>query len=218
MDADTTSFKLIIGHFLIGLTGGFSHCVFMCHPFVLHISSKFSDSNAGYRILIPNLFYNLGRTFTYTVLGIIIGFAGTIATYAGNTFFNIQKLSALIGGTILVVFALLYFLNISSFNFMPKLKVVDKIKKYTPTNPFFYGVLLGFLPCGLSMNAFILAIPSGSWYIGGLMLFVFGIGTSVAMMMLAVFGSYVMQYVKYFKHITSILLFIMGIYYIMQFI
>ena len=207
---------LVTGHFLVGFAGGFGHCILMCHPFVLHISSTFSDSNAGYKILIPNFFYNAGRTITYTGMGALVGGLGSIATYAGQNFLNIQKFAALAGGIILVLFAVMYFFNLSSFNFLAKLKIMNKIKKYKPNNPFFYGLLLGFLPCGLTMGAVIGAVPSGSWYTGALMMAAFGAGTSVALMILAVLGSYIMQYVKYFKHLTAILLFIMGIYFIYQ--
>lgn len=86
---------LILGHFLVGFAGGFGHCILMCHPFVLHISSIFSSGNSGYRILIPNFFYNIGRTFTYTCLGAVAGGLGSIATYAGQNFLNIQKFVAL---------------------------------------------------------------------------------------------------------------------------
>ena len=207
---------LILGHFLVGFAGGFGHCILMCHPFVLHISSIFSSGNSGYRILIPNFFYNIGRTFTYTCLGAVAGGLGSIATYAGQNFLNIQKFAAFAGGIILVLFAVMYFFNLSSFNFLAKLKIMNKIKKYKPNNPFFYGLLLGFLPCGLTMGAIIGAAPSGLWYTGALMMAAFGIGTSIALMILAVLGSYIMQYVKYFKHLTAILLVIMGIYFIYQ--
>ncbi len=66
------------------------------------------------------------------------------------------------------------------------------------------------------MGAIIGAAPSGLWYKGALMMAAFGIGTSIALMILAVLGSYIMQYVKYFKHLTAILLLIMGIYFIYQ--
>lgn len=207
---------LMAGHFLVGFAGGFGHCILMCHPFVLHISSTFSDSNAGYKILIPNFFYNAGRTVTYSLMGALVGGLGSIATFAGQNFLNIQKFAALAGGIILVLFAVLYFFNLSSFNFLAKLPIMNKIKKFKPNNPFFYGLLLGFLPCGLTMGAIIGAMPSGSWYAGALMMAAFGIGTAFALMILAVLGSYIMKYVKYFKHITSILLFIMGIYFIYQ--
>lgn len=207
---------LITGHFLVGFAGGFGHCILMCHPFVLHISSAFSDSNAGYKILIPNLFYNAGRTVTYAGMGALAGGLGSIATYAGQNFLNIQKFAALAGGIFLVLFAVIYFFNLSSFNFLAKLKIMNKIKKYNPNNPFFYGLLLGFLPCGLTMGAVIGAVPSNSWYIGALMMASFCVGTSAALMILAVLGSYIMQYVKYFKHLTALLLFIMGIYFIYQ--
>lgn len=212
----STYINLIIGHFIIGFTGGYGHCILMCHPFVLHISSSFSASNAGYKILIPNFFYNLGRTFTYSVMGAVIGSLGSIALklMTGDEFVNVQKITAYIGGSILILFAIMYFLNISSFNFLAKLHIVNQIKKYKPNNPFFYGVLLGFLPCGLTISALIGAMSSGSWYLGGSMMASFGLGTTFAMMTLAVLGSYIMRYVKYFKHITSLLLFFMGIYFI----
>ncbi|HIZ88700.1 MAG: sulfite exporter TauE/SafE family protein [Mucispirillum sp.] len=210
------SLGLIFSHFLVGFAGGFGHCILMCHPFVLHISSTFADSNSGYKILIPNFFYNAGRTITYAGLGAVAGGLGSIATYAGQNFLNIQKFAALVGGIILVLFAAMYFFNLSSFNFLAKLKIMNKIKKFKPNNPFFYGLLLGFLPCGLSMGAIIATVPSGSWYTGALMMAAFGVGTAVALMILAILGSYIMKYVKYFKHITAILLFIMGIYFIYQ--
>lgn len=210
------SLGLIFSHFLVGFAGGFGHCILMCHPFVLHISSTFADSNAGYKILIPNFFYNAGRTITYAGMGAVAGGLGSIATYAGQNFLNIQKFAALVGGAVLVLFAVMYFFNLSSFNFLAKLKIMNKIKKFKPNNPFFYGLLLGFLPCGLSMGAIIATVPSGSWLTGALMMAAFGTGTAVALMILAVLGSYIMKYVKYFKHITAILLFIMGIYFIYQ--
>ena len=118
---------LITGHFLVGFAGGFGHCILMCHPFVLHISSTFSDSNAGYKILIPNFFYNAGRIITYAAMGALAGGLGSIATYAGQNFLNIQKFAALAGGIILVLFAVMYFFNLSSFNFLAKLKIMNKI-------------------------------------------------------------------------------------------
>ncbi len=135
---------LILGHFLVGFAGGFGHCILMCHPFVLHISSIFSSGNSGYRILIPNFFYNIGRTFTYTCLGAVAGGLGSIATYAGQNFLNIQKFAAFAGGIILVLFAVMYFFNLSSFNFLAKLKIMNKIKKYKPNNPFFMVCYLAF--------------------------------------------------------------------------
>lgn len=206
----------IFGHFLIGFTGGFGHCVLMCHPFVLYVSSTFSDSSSGYKMLIPNFFYNIGRIITYSCMGAVAGSLGTVAAYAGNNFLNIQKFAALIGGVTLILFSVMYFFNLSSLNFLAKLKIINIIKKPKFKSPFLYGLLLGFLPCGLTMGAVIGTISSGSLFIGALMMAAFGIGTSVALMVVAVLGSYIMKYVKFFKHLTSVLLFIMGIYFIYQ--
>ena len=213
-------FEYIFLHFLLGLSGGFGHCILMCHPFVLHISSTFADTNAGYRILIPNGFYNLGRTVTYTFMGLVIGSIGSIAGAAdalsNNNLLLFQRSVAIIGGSLLIIYAVLYMFDVSSLNIFTKLPIVKTLKKFNPKNPFLYGIVLGFLPCGLSMGALLGTISSGSWLIGGLMMAAFGFGTTFAMMILAIFGSYVMKYVKYFRHITTILLFIMGIYFIYQ--
>lgn len=209
---------LILGHLSVGFTGGFGHCVLMCHPFVLHISSLYADKAPGYKILIPNLFYNIGRTITYTFVGAVIGGLGSLAAsiFKNDSFVFFQKTVSIAGGAILILFSLLYVLNISSLNFAKKLPIVSNIKKLSPSNPLLYGIILGFLPCGLSMYAFFAVIPSGSWYAGALMMAAFGIGTSAAMMVLAVLGSYITKYVKVFKYITSLILFAMGIYFIYQ--
>ena len=39
------------------------------------------------------------------------------------------------------------------------------------------GMLMGFLPCGLSFAAFARALPSGSAWAGGTLLLAFGLGT-----------------------------------------
>lgn len=216
----TGNLEYIFLHFVLGFSGGFGHCILMCHPFVLHISSTYADAKAGYKILIPNGFYNLGRTVTYTFMGIAIGSIGSIAGAAdalsNNNLLIFQKSVAIIGGSVLIIYAIMYFFDASSFNLFTKLPIVNKLKKINPKNPFVYGIVLGFLPCGLTMGALLGTISSGSWYMGGAMMAAFGFGTAFAMMVLAIFGSYVMRYVKYFKHITTVLLFIMGIYFIYQ--
>lgn len=202
----------IIGFFLIGLTGGFGHCVLMCHPFVLYISSKYVGSKTGYGLLYPHIYYNLGRIVTYTALGAVAGFFGSVVQYAG-TFVNFQKTASIIGGIVLIFYAVFSLFHIKfSLSFFSKFNSL--FGKLSLSNPFFTGLLLGFLPCGLSMGAVIGAASTGSVLSGALSLTAFGLGTSVALLLVAVFGSMAMKYSSKLKFASVILLFFMGIYFI----
>ncbi len=199
--------------FIIGLTGGFGHCVLMCHPFVLYVSGRYSASRAGYSMLIPHIYYNLGRILTYSALGAAAGFLGSVVQYAG-AFTGVQKLAAILGGILLTVFAALSLSGISGAFFPAKLNISKYISRFEPPNPLFLGLMLGLLPCGLSMGAVIGAASSGSAFTGALLLFAFGIGTSAAMMTMALFGNLALKYSVILKKAGGILLFIMGAYFI----
>lgn len=202
----------IISFFLLGITGGFGHCVLMCHPFVLYISTKHVGALPGYKLLIPHVYYNLGRILTYSVLGAIAGFFGGVVQYAGS-FVNAQKAASVTGGVILIIYAFLSFFHIRLFA-SDSSKFNALFKKIEPSNPFFTGVLLGFLPCGLSMGAIIGAASSGSALFGACALALFGLGTSAAMMLMALFGNMVIAWSSKLKILSFILLFLMGCYFI----
>lgn len=204
----------ISAFFLIGFTGGFGHCVLMCHPFVLYVSSKYAITKQGYSMLIPHIFYNLGRSITYAILGSIAGLLGSVLQYAGSTFIGIQKFAAIIGGIFLIVYGLLSISSSYSIFSLSKFNFSKIINKFEISNPFVFGIILGFLPCGLSMGAIIGATSSSSFFKGAILLFSFGIGTTFAMMVMALFGNIAIKYSVALKKIGSILLFFMGIYFI----
>lgn len=202
----------IISFFVLGVTGGFGHCVLMCHPFVLYISTKYIGSRRGYHLLVPHMYYNLGRTFTYSILGAVAGFFGGVVQYAGS-FVNVQKSASIIGGIILIIYAFLSFFHVKLFN--SNSSVFSRLfKKLEPSNPFVTGVLLGFLPCGLSMGAIIGAASSGSTVFGAFALAAFGLGTSTALMLTALFGNMALAWSAKLKILSSVLLFFMGCYFI----
>jgi uncharacterized protein len=67
--------------FLIGLLGGFSHCIGMCGGFVLTYTLKLSENAVvskpnTWQQIYPHLLYNSGRVLTYTLLGEIFGILG----------------------------------------------------------------------------------------------------------------------------------------------
>jgi hypothetical protein len=60
--------------FLSGLLGSFGHCIGMCGPLVATYSVRTTLRGLG-----PQVFYNLGRITTYSVLGGAMGLTGSFA-------------------------------------------------------------------------------------------------------------------------------------------
>ena len=69
--------------FLLGFLGSF-HCVGMCGPIALAVGGKGSN-----KFLFNKIIYNLGRSLTYAMLGLVIGSLGFSLSLAGIQ----QKLS-----------------------------------------------------------------------------------------------------------------------------
>ena len=197
---------LIFSAFLLGLTGGFAHCTGMCSPFVLYVSSKFSA--VGYGLLIPQLKYNLGRISTYIFLGVLVGFLGNLGII--NDYLVIQKTVTVAAGFFLILFA---FAN--ALKFHPKIPLLSRLAKLPAVNSaYLTGVALGFLPCGLVLGALITAALSTGPLTGGLAMAVFGLGTSVALLLTALFGGLLLKYIPVAKYIFSAILIVSGIYFI----
>ncbi len=128
--------KILLSLFSLGLFGGFSHCGFMCGPFVLmQVNSNLKNlkiENITYLkklkglALIP---YHLGRITTYSILGFICAFVG-------NNIRNNNNLN-LISAIILFIGALLVF-NLILKNFQINLfsKIFKKLVNFSKLNPF----------------------------------------------------------------------------------
>ncbi len=201
------------GFFILGISGGFGHCTLMCNPIVVLVSSRFCADKPGYQLLIPHLFYNAGRIVTYMILGAIAGILGSVLQYAGDTFMNVQRLSSIVGGSFMVLYALstLFHIHtklITKFNFH---KLVNGLQL---SSPFLFGLAFGLLPCGLSMGAVIGTVATGNAMQSALLMMAFGIGTMAAMMTMAVFSSVALKYIKILNKFAMVFLIIMGIYFI----
>lgn len=171
---------LIVTGLLLGLTSNF-HCIGMCGPIAMAIPVN-RKSNAT--ILAGTLEYNLGRVFTYAVLGAIVGSFGLSI----NTFGILQWIS-IIAGAGLIIFAWRKYL----VNLTPALSIslgiesfVSKnlgriIKSNLPLKLFFLGSLNGLLPCGMVFAGLLNAVLTGNILYSALAMAAFGVGTLPAM-------------------------------------
>ena len=173
--------------FMVGLLGGV-HCVGMCGGIVGALSFGLPEQARG-RILamMPYLLgYNIGRLFSYTVAGALLGGIGALAAhllvlnqaqtilqiiaglfmvalglYLGGWWFGINRLER-VGGRLWAVLE-------------PHARKLLPVR--SPGQALAMGLVWGWLPCGLVYSVLIMAMSSGSAVDGALLLLSFGLGT-----------------------------------------
>lgn len=173
---------------LIGFLGSF-HCVAMCGPIALALSGG-SENNAKY--LLGRSIYNLGRIFTYGVIGLIAGMLGHTLLMAGFQ----KSISIAIGAFMIISVITVYYLPIKSGTNVVSLKInafIKKvfsgvIKKKNTTSLFIAGMANGVLPCGFVYIALAGAAATQEPFSGAGYMIMFGLGTFPAMMAVSAFG------------------------------
>jgi len=158
--------------FVFGLLTGF-HCLGMCGGFVISYSTKLGK---GYNPL-PHLAYNMGRVITYTALGFVVGFLGSVVKMSYHTqgvlIIAAGGVMILLGLNLLGIFTL--FRGVGAKNPLEKL-VACGVKGNR--GPFVLGLLNGLVPCGMVYIVLFTYVPfSGSALQGALSMAVFGLGT-----------------------------------------
>ncbi len=192
--------------FIIGLLGS-GHCIAMCGGITTMLTSALptNQNNDSQQIPINNqkyvkpsskfilvFNYNLGRIASYSFIGAIVGFTGSIAAKnLGMPLAGLKMFSALF--VILLGLYLgqwLMWLNrIESLGkwlwqyispFASKALPVD-----TPIKAFTLGAVWGWLPCGLVYSTLTWALASNSIISGAGVMFFFGLGTLPALLTLS---------------------------------
>lgn len=180
--------QLLITGFVLGAVSSF-HCVGMCGPIAFSLPVHYLPKSQK---ALGIFLYNLGRIFTYSLLGLLFGFVGRQVYLGGMQ----QGFSVFLGA--LILFALLG-------SFLPKkLFRVRWAEKFTQALQRFigrymqqrklYGLFVlgaanGLLPCGMVYFAITGAMAAGTVDGGVLFMAAFGFGTLPAMFALSFFGS-----------------------------
>ncbi len=177
--------------FTIGLFGSL-HCVGMCGPIAL--SLPYQDETK-LRTLINVLTYNFGRTFSYTIIGIIPGIFGLGVFVSGY-----QSSLAIILGILMILIAL-FSINIEQqilkikgykkFNNWLREQFARQFKKGNRSTLLSIGLLNGFLPCGMVYVGVAGAITQGHILDSMLYMMFFGLGTMPLMILMSFSGHWV---------------------------
>lgn len=181
--------------FFIGLLSAL-HCFGMCGGIMgaltmgLH-PDKRQDTTA---LLKFTLAYNIGRILSYSLAGIIVGFVGQ------TTVTLIPELGGMLLRPIFLIFVILLGFYVGGW--LPKLALIEKLGqpiwkvlqpigvKYLPIqkvrHAFLFGLIWGWLPCGLVYYALVMAFAQHGILESGLFMLAFGLGTFLPMLLAGV--------------------------------
>ena len=184
------------------------HCVGMCGGFISTLMLATSNQNSPEhqnKVNLKNSFaYNFGRIISYSIAGLIMGLFGfAIAEVLSQ--YNVYMALQVFASVILISIA---FNIIGVFQFSKRLERVGMLvwqfiqpmgKRLLPVDSFskavLFGMLWGWLPCGMVYSALLFSITSGSAINGMLVMLFFGLGTLPTM----ISAGYLVDYLNKFK-------------------
>jgi uncharacterized protein len=200
----------------LGFLGSFGHCAGMCGP----ITAAFSLSQAGsqptvepqkhaiaWRQIFFHLLLNLGRIFSYAIVGIAIGAIGSVLVAGGQMAgigSGLRRSIAILTGILLIGFGL----SQVSPGLLPRLPFLHPLvsgklhQRFSSSmvklslnqqwwTPLLLGALWGLIPCGFLYTAQIKAAETLNLWRGGATMLAFGLGTLPMMLGVGVLTSWV---------------------------
>jgi hypothetical protein len=191
------------------LLGFFStmHCIGMCGGIIgaLSLSLPVEVRNNKPRLFAFVMSYNIGRLASYSLAGLIAGAIGTSV---------IQSTGFDQGHTILrmVGIAMMVAIGLYLTGWLPQLASVEKIgipvwkrlepigRKLVPVSSIpraiSYGLIWGWLPCGLVYFVLIWALTAGDALMGAMTMLAFGLGTLPTLVTVGFMTSWITRFAQ----------------------
>ena len=171
---------------------GSGHCLGMCGGIVAALSLSGPGRQGG----VPfHLLYNLGRIATYSGIGFLVGWLGSLMAYT-ESFENFSR-GLLLGSDLFIIVLGLAtagafaHLNFMKLEFPGPARIMTSLVARLHRRPagltaLPLGLLFGFLPCGFVYAMAITAAQTAAPLKGGITMLAFGLGTVPALFL---FGS-----------------------------
>lgn len=178
--------------FIIGLVASVSSCLAIVGGLVLSLSAKISQENSSGTKTFA--LFHFGRIISFALLG---GVLGVVGGAVGINF----TLTAILG---LLASIVMLFLGLNLVGFFAKniialpsgmFNFLKKVEHKTFA-PLILGFATFFLPCGFTQSMQVVALSSGSFVSGSLIMLAFALGT-LPMLLLLSFGSASFAHSKY---------------------
>ncbi len=207
--------------FMIGLLGS-THCIGMCGGIVGALTMGLPQATRQFSLkLLPYLLaYNIGRLFSYSLAGLIVG----LLSSSVSGFFQIGKfpVGGIVGGVFMVA------LGIYIAGWLQTMAPLERLGGYfwrliepvgrrfmpvkSPAQALGLGFFWGWLPCGLVYSTLALAATSGDAVQSALLMMAFGVGTLPMLLAMGGFAEKLQYFTrhKWTRYIAGILLIAFG--------
>jgi sulfite exporter TauE/SafE len=165
----------------------------MCGGIVMAYSTAKVDTHwTRLTQISSHILYSLGRVLTYTILGVMFGYLGGVATFSnsanGILLFIAGIAMVLTGASLLGKIKFLTIIEHSlSANSFYQNTFKAMLKSKSLTSFFILGMLNGLMPCGFVYFFAITAASTASPFWGGVVMMIFGLRTIPAMFSLGYF-------------------------------
>ncbi|OQW77502.1 MAG: hypothetical protein BVN35_05115 [Proteobacteria bacterium ST_bin11] len=203
--------------FVMGLFSSL-HCIGMCGSIIgtLTYSLKPELRNDKRRLFGIVLNYNIGRVLSYAMAGALVGILEAFLTLPfaqGQAHRFLQLLSAVVmaGAGLYLGGWFPYFAYIEKMGarFWKLIEPFGRrlIPVQNRTQALLFGMVWGWLPCGLIYTALALAVTTGSITHSALTMLAFGLGTLPAVMGVGIMTSLLarLSKIRHFKHAVAAL-------------
>ncbi len=177
----------------IAFLGSLGHCIGMCGGIVIAYSStKVQQGWSKTQQSLSHILYSLGRILTYSILGLIFGYMGSVVTFSNTA----NGILWLVAGAAMLLTGLsllgkVKFLTLIEHSFSKSLwyqKIFRTLLHSQSFISFFLlGMLNGLLPCGFVYFFAITAASTADPLYGALVMIIFGVSTVPALFSLGFF-------------------------------
>lgn len=209
----------LLAAFVIGLLGS-SHCLVMCGGIATALQLAMPAANTWQRFRLQ-LMMSLGRLSTYALFGSVVGYFGVTAMHVtGVSLLWLRLISGLLLLAMALYIARLWF----GLTLLERLgqRLWRAVQPFTTTllplnsvsKAWRYGLLWGFLPCGLVYSTLSWSLASGSAGQGAALMFMFGLGTLPALLSIGAAAEALRRLKNqlWFRYTAALLLAVYAIY------
>lgn len=181
-------------YFTLGIVAGISSCAALVGGMLLSMSKQWNDMYIGQsqkQKSLPHTMFHIGRIVSFALLGGVLGLIGRSVT------FNNPTISAIF---IILISVVMFILALQ----MLEVKWAQKLRLSMPKSftknmsnenkfsgrfmPFIMGAVTFFIPCGFTLIAQGIALTSGSFLLGSLVMLFFALGTFLPLLGISISG------------------------------
>lgn len=195
--------------FVVGLLTSV-HCIAMCGG--INLSQSVLSARNDASSIKSNLYYNIGRVISYTIIGGIVGLIGS--AFAFN---SLLKGAILILAGIMMLIMSINMLGVfpafRKFSIRIPKRIASKLNQSKKGRSSFYiGLVNGLMPCGPLQSMQIYALSTGSFVGGAFSMFLFSLGTVPLMFAFGTIASKLnRKFANRMMTVSAIIIFILGL-------